>query len=56
MADFSSTKYDKLIQDDISLGQKAGVRGTPSLYMNGKRMRGRTINDFKAGIDAILKK
>jgi protein-disulfide isomerase len=56
VADFSSTKYDKLIQDDINLGQKSGVRGTPTLYINGKRMQGRTVNDFKAIIDGILKK
>ncbi len=56
MADFGSTKYDKLIQDDINLGSKSGVRGTPTLFINGKRMRGRAINDFKATIDGILKK
>ncbi len=55
-ADFSSSKYDKLIQEDIQLGQKSGVRGTPTLYINGKRMQGRSIADFKKTIDGILKK
>lgn len=56
LADFNSDKYEKLIQADIALGQRSGVRGTPTLYMNGKRMTGRSMNDFKAGIDAVLKK
>lgn len=55
-ADYSSNKYDKLITEDINLGRKAGVTGTPTLYIGGKRMRGRSINDFKAMIDASLKK
>lgn len=55
-ADYASNKYDKLIQDDINLGRKVGVTGTPSLFMNGKRMQGRSLDDFKAGIDKLLKK
>jgi len=55
-ADFSSTKYDQLIQQDINLGRTAGVTGTPSLYLNGKRMQRRSFDDFKTAIDAIIKK
>lgn len=55
MEDFNSTQYDKLIQEDMSLGQKVGVRGTPTLFLNGKRMSRRSFNDFKASIDEILK-
>jgi protein-disulfide isomerase len=55
IADFNSNKYDQLIQQDINLGRKAGVTGTPSLYMNGKRMRGRSFNDFKQAIESNLK-
>jgi protein-disulfide isomerase len=54
LADFSGTKYDNLIQQDINLGRKAGVTGTPSLFMNGKRMQRRSFDDFKQAIDAIL--
>lgn len=56
MADFNSTKYDKLIQEDMSLGQRVGVRGTPTLFLNGKRMSRRSFNDFKESIDETLKK
>jgi len=54
LSDFKSTKYDNLIQQDINLGRQAGVTGTPSLYMNGKRMQRRSFDDFKQSIDAIL--
>lgn len=56
MADFSSNKYDQLIQQDIDLAGTAEVNGTPTLFINGKRMQGRSIDDFKAAIDGILKK
>ncbi|UCH81254.1 MAG: DsbA family protein [Nitrospiraceae bacterium] len=55
-ADFNSTKYDNLIEQDINLGRTAGVTGTPSLFLNGKRMQRRSFEDFKAAIDEILKK
>jgi protein-disulfide isomerase len=55
-ADYSSTKYDQLIQQDINMGRTAGVTGTPSLFLNGKRMQRRSLDDFKAAIDAIIKK
>jgi protein-disulfide isomerase len=55
VADFSGNKYDGLIQKDISLGRQAGVTGTPSLFMNGKRMQRRSFDDFKVAIDGILK-
>jgi len=55
-ADFGSTKYDQLIQQDINMGRTAGVTGTPSLFLNGKRMQRRSVDDFKTAIDAILKK
>jgi protein-disulfide isomerase len=56
LADFSGTKYDSLIQQDINLGRQAGVTGTPSLFMNGKRMQRRSLDDFKQQVDAYLKK
>jgi protein-disulfide isomerase len=55
LADFNSTKYDSLIQQDINLGRQAGVTGTPSLFMNGKRMQRRSFDDFKEAIENNLK-
>ncbi|MBI5665192.1 MAG: thioredoxin domain-containing protein [Nitrospirae bacterium] len=56
LADFNSNKYDALIQQDIMLGQNSGVGGTPTLFMNGKRMQGRSFDDFKALIEGYIKK
>jgi protein-disulfide isomerase len=56
LADFNSSKYDNLIQQDITLGQSSGVGGTPTLFMNGKRMQGRSFDDFKTLIEGYIKK
>jgi protein-disulfide isomerase len=56
LADFNSNKYDMQIQQDINLARTVGVTGTPTLYMNGKRMQRRSFDDFKSSIDEILKK
>ena len=54
-ADYSSTKYDKQIQQDINIGKSVGVSGTPTLFINGKRMRGRSIDDLKGAIEGYIK-
>jgi len=41
---------------DMQLGAKAGVRGTPAVYLNGVSLKDRSINGFKKSIDAELKK
>lgn len=43
------------IQDDISLGDKAGVTGTPTLYINGRQViGGRELNKLRNTIQKIL--
>ena len=54
-ADYSSAKYDKQIQQDINIGKSVGVSGTPTIFVNGKRMRGRSIDDLKAAIEGYIK-
>jgi protein-disulfide isomerase len=56
MADYNSNKYDQQIQQDIGIANNVGVRGTPTFFVNGKRMGRRSFNDFKETIDKILKK
>ena len=56
MKDYKSNKYDEGIQKDINLGTSIGVRGTPSIFMNGKRMGPRAFDDFKTLIEGYLKK
>ena len=59
------TRFDKdlanpaLLQEvaaDIQLGTKAGVRGTPAVYINGRQLKDRSIKGFKQMINAELKK
>ena len=37
--DRQSASSRRLIQEDVENGRKIGVRGTPSVFMNGKRVR-----------------
>jgi protein-disulfide isomerase len=39
------------IQRDMTLGQQAGVQGTPTVYLNGKLLRERTPQGVQALID-----
>ncbi|MEF9426185.1 MAG: DsbA family protein [Candidatus Mariimomonas ferrooxydans] len=55
-ADYNSNKYDKQIQQDIDIAKNVNVRGTPTLFINGKKMGNRSFNDFKEAIDKILNK
>ena len=43
------------IQKDIALGNKIDVRGTPTIYINGRKSQSRNIESFKEEIEAVLK-
>jgi protein-disulfide isomerase len=44
------------IQQDTSDGRKAGVRGTPTVFINGRLLRDRTLGGFQSVINAELNK
>jgi protein-disulfide isomerase len=44
------------ISEDISQGYKAGVRGTPTIFINGKKLNNRSFEGFKEKINKILEK
>ncbi len=48
-------QQDALLADDLALAQKTGVRGTPTILINGLKMGNRNPEDYKARIDEILK-
>ncbi len=48
------TEYDKLVSADYNSGTKVDVRGTPTLYINGKKVRVRTVEGMSAMVDAVL--
>jgi protein-disulfide isomerase len=45
-----------LVQRDLKDGVAVGVRGTPSIFVNGRQLKQRSLPGFKAAIDAELKK
>jgi protein-disulfide isomerase len=54
--DLESAEVAKQISDDMALAQTAGVRGTPTIFVGGKRLMNRSMDGFKAMIDPALKK
>ena len=44
------------VNQDLSDGRQAGVRGTPSIFVNGIRLRDRSLKGFEAAIDKQLEK
>jgi protein-disulfide isomerase len=44
--DRQSSSNRRLIQEDIENGRKIGVRGTPSVFMNGKRISNRDLGNL----------
>ena len=54
MAD--EAKQNELIAADLAEARKCGVRGTPTVLINGLKLAQRNIPDYEARIDDILKK
>jgi len=57
-ADLEKNKavYDKRIDADVQLGTGVDVRGTPTIYVGGKKVRVRTVEGMAAMIDGQLAK
>ena len=49
-------EYDKRIDAETQLGQSSDVRGTPTLYIGGKKVSARTVDGMSTMIDAELAK
>jgi protein-disulfide isomerase len=54
-ADMSSPEVQQQIDEDMRLGQASQVTGTPTLFINGKRVVNRSFEGIKAMIDEALK-
>ncbi len=54
-AALDSGKFADKVQRDLLDGQRLGINGTPSLYINGKRNTDLTYEGLKATIEAALK-
>jgi protein-disulfide isomerase len=58
-------EYEKKVKDpaiqqrvrqDALEGRQAGVRGTPTIFINGRRLKDRSLKGFQAAIDKELQK
>jgi len=54
--DMNSPETQKLINRDLQEGQQAGVRGTPTLFVNGHRVQDRSPAGLQNMIDREIKK
>lgn len=49
-------EFDLQIAEEMKLGEKVDVHGTPTFFLNGKKTSARDFNTFKQEIDKILAK
>jgi protein-disulfide isomerase len=54
-AALDSGKFTEMVQRDLDDGMKLGLKGTPSLFINGRRVTAKSYEDLKATVDAALK-
>jgi predicted DsbA family dithiol-disulfide isomerase len=53
-AHLKSGFHDKIVQEDLDEGLQVGVNGTPTFYVNGKRLEDRSLEGFKQAIEKAL--
>jgi protein-disulfide isomerase len=53
---FDSAETKALIQTEMKEARASSVRGTPTIFINGKKPQGRSFDLYKGIIDGILKK
>lgn len=53
--DRQDPQLQRQLQADINEGRKAGVRGTPTLFINGRRVKQRSFNEMSRMIEEELK-
>ncbi len=53
--DRKNVEFNNLINRDLQEGSRIGVRGTPTVFINGKRLGQRSLKAFSAAIEAELR-
>jgi len=54
--DRSDPALKAIIQKDVSDANQAGVRGTPTVFVNGRMLRDRRLDGFQAAVDKELER
>ncbi len=55
-AALDSGQFAEKVQRDLLEGDKLGINGTPTVFINGRQIRDKTYENLKAAIEAALKK
>ena len=55
-ADMASPETEKAVRADLELGRTVDVQGTPTMFINGKRVMNRSVEGMKTMVDEELKK
>src|SRR5262245_16375256 len=55
-ADLNSPEVDKLVKDDMAVAAATDVSGTPTFFINGRRVMNRSVDGMKAMVEEDLKK
>jgi protein-disulfide isomerase len=55
-ADMASAETEKAVRADLELGKTVDVQGTPTMFINGKRVMNRSLEGMKTMVDEELKK
>ena len=53
--DFNSPAVEQQVQREMAEGRAADVGGTPTFFVNGKRVMNRSVEGFKDMIDTSMK-
>ena len=53
-ADRDGAKVKARVERDLREGARIGVRGTPSIFVDGRQLRQRNLAGFKAAVDTAL--
>jgi len=54
-AGLDSRKFAEMVQTDLDDGIKLGLKGTPSLFINGRRVTAKSYEELKESVEAALK-
>ena len=54
-SDMDSTAVRQQLEKDMKDAEKAGVKGTPTIFINGKKLKNRSIQGFQVLINEALK-
>ena len=49
-------RIEAMIRQDVRDGVQAGVQGTPTVFINGRRLKDRSLKGFQVAIDKELQK